>query len=87
MTDQEPTMDTSAQAEAVWLQCIRELSPRERLRKGCGMSQRGRRHAMDAIRRQHPDAHETDVRLRYIELAYEPDLAADVRCWLGERQQ
>jgi hypothetical protein len=42
---------------------------------------------MDAIRRRHPDANETDVRLRYIELAYEPNLAADVRRWLGERQQ
>jgi hypothetical protein len=75
------------EAAAAWRACIRDLSPTERLEKACGLSQRGRWFAMDAIRRQHPAASEIDVRLRFIALAYGPDLAADVGRWLEEREQ
>jgi len=81
----DPTNDTAAEAEAVQLECIRRMSPLERLRAGCRMSNRGRRLAFDAIRARHPDADETEVRLRFIELAYGADLAADVRRWLRDR--
>jgi hypothetical protein len=81
----DPTNDTAAEAEAVQMECIRRMSPLERLRAGCRMSNRGRRLAVDAIRARHPDADETEVRLRYIELAYGADLAADVRLWLSDR--
>jgi hypothetical protein len=43
-------------AAAVQLACLRRMSPLERLQAGCRMSQRGRRLAMEAIRRRHPDA-------------------------------
>lgn len=78
--------DTAAEAAAVQVACVRRMSPFERLEAGCRMSRRGRRFAMDAIRRRHPDADELEVRLRAIELAYGPDLAADVRRWLRARQ-
>jgi hypothetical protein len=81
----DPTNDTAAEAEAVQLECIRRMSPLERLRAGCRMSNRGRRLAFEAIRAQHPEADETEVRLRYIELAYGVELAADVRLWLRDR--
>ncbi len=81
----EPTNDTAAEADAVQLECIRRMSPLARLRAGCRMSSRVRRLAFDAIRARHPDADETEVRLRFIELAHGADLAADVRRWLRDR--
>jgi len=80
-----PTNDTAAAAAAVQLSCLRRMSPLERFEAGCRMSQRGRRFAMDAIRRRHPEADEEEIRLRIIELAYGADLAADVRSWLRNR--
>jgi hypothetical protein len=77
--------DTSSSAAAVQRARIRDLAPLERLRKGCALSNRGRRMALEAIRRRHPDADATEVRLRYLELAYGPGLAAEVRRWLGAR--
>jgi hypothetical protein len=41
---------------------------------------------MVAIRRQHPTADESEVRIRYLELAYGRDLAADVSRWLRARE-
>jgi hypothetical protein len=81
----DPTNDTAAEAEAVQLECIRRMSPLDCLRAACRMSNRGRRLAFDAIRARLPDADETEVRLRYIELAYGAELAADVRRWLRDR--
>ena len=74
--------DTSAAAAEIQRQQIRHLSPLERLRKGCALSNRGRRLAMEAIRRRYPAANDAEVRLRFIELAYGPSLAREVRCWL-----
>lgn len=77
--------DTLTSAAAVQRARIRELAPLERLRKGCVLSNRGRRLALEAIRRRHPHADDTEVRLRYLELAYGQKLAAEVRRWLGSR--
>ncbi|MFM8633714.1 MAG: hypothetical protein ACKOEX_02710 [Planctomycetia bacterium] len=77
--------DTDSAAESAWLARIRDLSPAQRLEKGCGLSRRGRRFAMEAIRRRHPAASATEVRLRFIELAFGPAMAADVGRWLQER--
>jgi hypothetical protein len=78
--------DTSTSAAAVQRARIRDLPPLERLRMGCALSNRGRRMAMAAIRRRHPNADDTEVRLRYLELAFGPAVAAEVRRWLGERR-
>jgi hypothetical protein len=40
---------------------------------------------MEAIRRRHPAASATEVRLRFIELVFGPALGADVGRWLQER--
>jgi hypothetical protein len=84
---QSRTNDTAAEAAAAWRACIRDLSPAERLAKGCTLSQRGRRFAMEAIRRRHPTASPTEVRLRFIEIAFGPALAAEVGGWLEERDR
>ncbi len=80
------TIDTAPDAAAVVLDRIRSLSPEERLRKGCAMSRRGRRFAIETLRSKHSNATEEEIRLRFLELAYGPELAADVRCWLAERR-
>jgi len=77
--------DTTSEATAVQLACLRRMSPLELLKAGCRMSQRGRRLAMEAIRRRHPDADDVEIRLRSIELAYGTGLAADVRRRLRNR--
>jgi hypothetical protein len=63
------------------------MSPVARLEAGCRMSHRGRRLAINAIKRRHPEADETEIRLRAIELAYGASLADDVRRWLRDRSR
>lgn len=77
--------DTSADAAAVQLQCIRDMPPQERLRKGCALTNRGRRLAKEAIRRRHPGATEDEVHLHFLAIAYGDAVADDVRRWLQER--
>lgn len=77
--------DTSADAVAVHLQCIRAMTPQERLRKGCALTNRGRRLAKEAIRRRHPGATEDEVRFHFLAIAYGDAVAEDVRRWLQER--
>jgi hypothetical protein len=79
--------DTAADAEAAWRICIRGLTPAQRLAKACALSQRGRRAAMDVIRRKHPAESPQEQRLRFIELAFGSALARDVRRWLEERDR
>ena len=73
--------DTSNEAVAVQLACLRRMTPHERLRRACAWSGRLRRMALDAIRRRHPEFSENDVRLRFIELTYGKPLADEVRDW------
>ncbi len=80
------TSDTTAEATAIQLQCFRELTPAERVRKACVMSMRNRLMAMEAIRRRHPGLANDDVQVAYIELAYGGEIAANVRRWRQERR-
>lgn len=87
MTKRPLRIDTSADAEAVQLECWRRMTPSERIRKSCALSQQVKRMAFAAIRRTHPDDSEQEVQLRFIELAYGAELAADVRRWMKEREE
>lgn len=80
------TTDTSPEARAVQLDCMRKMSPQERIRKTCAMSSRVRKMAFDAIRRRHPELDESEVQLLFIELTYGRLLANEVRCWKAERR-
>lgn len=73
--------DTSDEALAVQLDCLRRMPPHERLRRACAWSGQVRRMAFDAIRRRHPEFSEGDVRLRFIELTFGKPLADEVRQW------
>ena len=73
------TTDTSSEALTVQLECLRRMSPNERLERSCAMSNQVKRMAFAAIRRRHPDFSEEEVRLKFIELTYGQSLAEDVR--------
>ncbi len=79
MSELRYTTDTSAAALEVQLDCLRRMSPRERIRKTCAMSRRLRNMAIDAIRRRHPELADAEVRLRFIELTYGKTLADGIR--------
>ena len=79
--------DTSDEALAVQLECLRKMTPQERMRRSCAWSGQLRRMAFAAIRRRHPDYSEDDVRLKFIELTYGQTLADEVRNWQMEHRQ
>jgi len=80
------TTDTSAEAHAAQLACIRRLAPAERLQKACRMSHEVRRLAIEAIRRRHPSFDDAAVWLAFIALAYGSDLAVAVGRWQEARR-
>ena len=82
MTTPSDISDTSEEALAVQLECLRRMTPHERLRRACAWSGQVRQMAFDAIRRRHPEFSEEDVRLKFIELTYGEQLADDIRAWL-----
>ena len=51
--------DTSDEALAVQLECLRRMTPQERLRRACAWSSQVRRMAFDAIRRRHQNTPKT----------------------------
>ncbi len=79
------TTDTSPEALAVQLDCLRQMTPHERLERACALSGQVRQTAFAAIRRRHPEFDESEVRLKYIELTYGKSLADDVRAWQESR--
>ncbi|SFI85926.1 hypothetical protein SAMN05421753_1137 [Planctomicrobium piriforme] len=79
--------DTTDEALAVQLECLRRMSPHERLRRACAWSGQVRRMAFAAIRRRHPDYSESEVRLKFIELTYGQELADEIRDWQQEQTE
>ena len=79
------TTDTSAEALEVQLECLREMTPQQRIRAMCAMSRQVKNMAMDAIRRRHPEFSDAEVRMKFIELTYGEDLASEVRAWKAAR--
>jgi len=78
------TTDTSPEALAVQLECLRKMTPQQRIQKSCAMTRQVRRMAFDAIRRRHPGLDEDAVQLLFIELTYGKTLADEVRRWKEE---
>ncbi len=73
------TTDTSAEAEAVQLELLRQMTPQQRIEKMCGLSQQVRQMAFQAIRRQHPEYSEDEVKWTFIALTYGQELSDEVR--------
>ena len=80
------TLDTSADALEVQLNCLRNMSPQQRMRQTCTLSRNVRKMAFDAIARRHPDFSEELIRLKFIELTYGETLAAEVDAWMKEHR-
>ena len=78
------TTDTSPEALAVQLNCVRRMTPQQRIQKTCALSRQVRRMAFEAIRRRRPGLSEEEVQLLFIELTYGKTLADDVRRWKAE---
>jgi hypothetical protein len=79
------TTDTSPEALEVQLDCLRRMSPEERLRRTLAMSYQVKQMCFNAIRRQNPEMCEQEVKLKFIELTYGEALSIEVRNWLKER--
>ena len=87
MTTDSSDSDTSPEALEVQLQCLRAMTPQERLRRVFAWSDQLRRMSFAAIRRRYPEYSEDQVRLKFIELTYGETLANEVRAWLQEQSQ
>ncbi len=84
MNSTKQITDTSPEALAVQLECLRKMSPRKRIAQMLAMSSRLKRMAFAAIRRRHPDWVDNDLRLFFIELTYGKTLSEAMRnCELG----
>ena len=79
------TTDTSPEALAVQLDCLRRMTPQQRMRQTCAMSRQVKRMAFEAIRRRHPGFTEDEVQLLFIELSYGRTLSNEVRRWKEEQ--
>ena len=80
------TSDTSAEAYQVQLDCLRRLSPQERVNKAFRLSSQLRDMAFDAIRRIHPEYDEDQVQLEFIRVTYGKELARDFANWRGAKR-
>ena len=79
LSHMESHTDTSPEALAVQLDCLRKMSPHERLEKAFAWSGGLRQMAFAAIWRRHPEFDEAEIRLHFISLTYGRELADDVR--------
>ncbi len=78
--------DTDPEAERVQLQLLRAASPGRRLRLALALSRTTMGLARDAIARSLPGASPEEVGLRFVELNYGRELAADLRTALAARR-
>jgi len=77
--------DTSEEALDVQLECLRRMTPQQRVKQMCAWSGKIRRMTFAAIRRRHPDFSDEEVQLKFIQLTYGVELAEEVRKHLQER--
>ena len=83
---QARSLDTDPEAERVQIDLLRRAGVARRARMALGLSAQVIGLARRAIRRSHPDATDTEVGLRFVELHYSRELAADVRRYLADRR-
>lgn len=85
MSVQNESTDTRRESDAVLTQVIRLQSPAKRLAGAIAASNRVAGQCKDAIRRANPGITIEEVNLKFIELNYGAELAADVRSFLANR--
>lgn len=67
--------DTSARAADRYAERLRATSPRARLERALRLSERARNATMTDLRRQHPDASETELAVAFVRRVYGERLA------------
>lgn len=77
--------DTSPDVAAKQVDIFRQMSPQQRARRVCELTDRTRRLAKDAIARSHPDLSEQERLLLFIDVHYGTALARHVREYLAGR--
>ena len=77
--------DTDAEAEAVQIDLLRRAGVARRAQMALALSAQIIGLARRAIRQSLPGATETEVGLRFVELHYGRELAADLRRYLADR--
>ena len=78
--------DTEPEAEETQIALLRQASVGRRARMAFSLSGQVIGLARQAIRRTLPTPSEEQARLRFVELHYGPDLAADLRDFLASRR-
>lgn len=78
-------LDTTPEAEAVLIQLLRAKPPAKRVDEAVSASNRVAEQCKNAIRRMNSEISEDEVRLRFIELNYGPEIANKVRAYLAKK--
>ncbi len=85
MANNAYTTDTTPEAQQVQLELWKSMTGQQRVEKALALSQQIRSMAFAAIARRHPDFDAAQVQLKFIELTYGRELAADFECWAKEQ--
>ena len=78
-------LDTTPEAGAVLIQLLRAKSPTMRVHEAVSASNRVAEQCKNAIRRMNSGISEYQVRLRFIELNYGPEIANNVRAYSADK--
>jgi hypothetical protein len=76
--------DTHPEAEAVWIDLLRQLTVEERLRRMVTLTQAVRSMARQAIAQAHPELSLREQELLFVEVQYGRDWAVRLREYLAE---
>ena len=79
------SLDTDPEAERTQIELLRRATVARRLRLALSLSSSVIGLARNAIRRALPGAGEEEVGLRFVDLHYGPELAAELRRHLAEK--
>ena len=79
--------DTDAEAEGVQLDLLRAATPAQRAGMALSLTATAIALSRRALQRQSPGASEEDIGLRFVELNYGRELAAELTSYLRERQR
>jgi hypothetical protein len=78
--------DTDVEAERVQLELLRAATPAQRAGLAVSLTATAIALSRRALQRQSPGASEEEIGLRFVELNYGPELAADVAAYLRRRR-
>ena len=78
--------DTDREAERVQLELLRAAAPAQRAGLAVSLTETAIALSRRALQRQSPGASEEEIGVRFVELNYGPELAAEVEAYLRRRR-